>query len=349
MTKKELLTGLFLFINMAMCFAQQLSPNEAAIVFKFHAQNDYFYEQGNKKELKRLYDFVETHKSEITSGQLPIFVNGYCASFDNTNDNLKTARIRSNRVKSALIERGLKEDNFKTTNHATAYEGNKDIVTVTIKLEEFKEETQPKPQPEKVVEEPVKEVAQQVEPTQPAKTETATQPAVASVAETIQTEGKFSIRTNLLYWAVATPNLGIEYKPAERFGILVNGLWSHWIWSGEDNHHRTWMVSPEVRYYTGANKNWFIGMEGHAAEFNFKFGDTGYQGDALGGGLTGGYKLKLSRVFDLDFSLGLGYTQLKYDTYYRSREVMVLKEGGLKKDFFGPTQAGVSLVLNLDL
>jgi hypothetical protein len=94
---------------------------------------------------------------------------------------------------------------------------------------------------------------------------------------------------------------------------------------------------------------WFIGIEGHIAQFNFKFKDTGYQGEAIGGGLTGGYKLRLSKVLDIDFSLGLGYTQLKYDTYHRSREVMVLKEGRVKKDFFGPTQAGVSLVLNLDL
>ena len=93
----------------------------------------------------------------------------------------------------------------------------------------------------------------------------------------------------------------------------------------------------------------YAGVEGHIGEFNFKFKDTGYQGDAVGGGITGGYRLRLSRVFDMDFSLGLGYTQLKYDTYYRSREVMVLKEGGLKKNFFGPTQAGVSICLNLDL
>ncbi|GHT71126.1 hypothetical protein AGMMS50239_40130 [Bacteroidia bacterium] len=187
---------------------------------------------------------------------------------------------------------------------------------------------------------------------------TATLPAQQDAKDNAYTEhgceDKFSIRTNLLYWAVATPNLGIEYKPAERFGILVNSAYSHWIWSDDDNHHRTWMVSPEIRYYFGgrgvarnAPTGWFIGVEGHAGEFNFKFKDTGYQGDAIGGGLTGGYKLRLSEVFDLDFSLGLGYTQLKYDTYYRSREVMVLKEGGLKKDFFGPTQLGVSLIFKL--
>ncbi|GHV51756.1 hypothetical protein FACS1894181_14080 [Bacteroidia bacterium] len=158
---------------------------------------------------------------------------------------------------------------------------------------------------------------------------------------------KVSLRTNLLYWAVATPNLGVEWQPSDNWGILVNGAYSHWIWNGEDKQHRTWLVQPEVRYYLGENKNWFLGLEGHAGEFNFKFGDTGYQGGALGGGITGGYKLRLSRVFDLDFSLGLGYTSLKYEEYYRSNGVFVLKEGGLKKNVFAPTQAGVSLIFKL--
>ncbi|GHU76286.1 hypothetical protein FACS189414_1930 [Bacteroidia bacterium] len=164
----------------------------------------------------------------------------------------------------------------------------------------------------------------------------------------------FSLRTNLLYWAVATPNLGVEWQPSDNWGILVNGAYSHWIWSGDGKHHRTWLVQPEVRYYLGENKNWFLGLEGHAGEFNFKFKGTGYQGNAIGGGLTGGYRLPLGRdainrvsTFYLDFSLGLGYTSLKYEEYYRSNGVFVLKEGGLKKNVFAPTQLGVSLIFKL--
>lgn len=328
-------------------FAQQ----GETVVFKFSARNDMFFQHGNEAELERLYHFIGQHRNEIASGQMPVHVDSYCTSFDNRRDNLKTAAVRANRVKSELIvKKGLKEENFITAAHAENQEdGKKEVVVVSFLFKETKAAGQskpeqkpqspPQPEPEK---KPATPPAQPVEKPQ---SEPGQQPAIPAVAEADYE--KFSIRTNLLYWAVATPNLGIEYKLAENFGILVNGLWSHWIWSSEDNHHRTWMVSPEVRYYIGANKNWFIGIEGHIAEFNFKFRDTGYQGDAIGGGLTGGYKLKLSRVFDLDFSLGLGYTQLKYDTYYRSREVMVLKEGGLKKDFFGPTQLGVSLIFKL--
>ncbi|GHT66925.1 hypothetical protein AGMMS50239_29190 [Bacteroidia bacterium] len=205
-----------------------------------------------------------------------------------------------------------------------------------------------------------------IAPAVPAQQADSPEPQPATPAVETQCIASLQIRTNLLYWAAATPNLGMEWKPSNSFGVLVNGAWSHWIWSGEGRHHRTWMVSPEIRYYFGgrgvarnalthnAPTGWFIGIEGHAAEFNFKFKDTGYQGDALGGGLTGGYRLSLGRdainrvsTFYLEFSLGLGYTQLKYDTYHRSNDIMVRKESNLKKNVFAPTQLGVSLIFKL--
>jgi hypothetical protein len=353
---KIILTAVLLTAVATACFPQQH-------VFKFEAKSDMFFLKGNEAELERLHDFVEQNKPQITSGQMPVSVDGYCASSGSRADNLKTAKIRSNRVKSVMIAKnGLKEEHFVTANHAESYEGMKDIVTVSFNLKDLtgfkdlkdtKEEAQPVPKPETVLEQVEKEAVEQAKP---AKTEPETTPVVASVSEAIRTEGKFSVRTNLLYWAVATPNLGLEWKPSNSIGFLVNGAYSHWIWSDESNHHRTWMISPEIRYYFGgrgkarlAPTGWFIGAEGHIGEFNFKFKDTGYQGDLWGAGLTGGYRLRLSSVFDMDFSLGIGYTSLKYESYYRSNSIMVRKESGLSKNVFAPTQLGVSLVWNLDL
>jgi hypothetical protein len=155
---------------------------------------------------------------------------------------------------------------------------------------------------------------------------------------------KFSLLTNLLYWLATVPNLGIEYRHSATLGVLFNGGWSHWIWSGENRQHRTWFAQPELRYYLGANQSWFIGLEARAAQYNFKFNDTGYQGNDYGGGIIGGYRLVLNKCLDMDFSLGLGYTQLHYDSYFRSNGYMVRKETDIKKSVFAPTQAGVSLI-----
>lgn len=331
--QKILLACLLLFTVVPAVPAQQAD----SVLFRFIIRNDMFFLQGNEAELKRLYDFTDRYLTEIRSGQMPVHVDGYCS-------NLQIAKIRSNRVKSELIvKKGLKEEHFITHNHAERYMGEKETVIVSfmtkgagkVKVTEEAEQPVPeqKPQPKPEPKQPELES----EPQQPVE-----QPATPAVPQAGY--GTFSLRTNLLYWAVATPNLGMEWKPSSSFGVLVNGAWSHWIWSGEGKHHRTWLVQPEIRWYLGESRHWFLGMEGHAGEFNFKFGDTGYQGDIIGGGITGGYRLRLNRSFDMDFSLGLGYTNLKYESYYRSNDVMVCKEGGLEKNAFGPTQAGISLI-----
>ncbi|MDR1156626.1 MAG: DUF3575 domain-containing protein [Bacteroidales bacterium] len=302
--------------------ATQAQQQADSVVFRFIIRNDMFFMQSNEAEIERLYGFTDRYYAEITAGQMPVRVDGYCSD-------LKIARTRSNRIKSWLI---LKKGLFKVS---------KDLKDLKYS-QDAKETEQPveQPKPQQTVEQP-----QPVEKPQPEPQPTT--PAVSvsvSVPAPVQDGEKFFLRTNLLYWAVAMPNLGIEWKPSNRTGILLNGAYSHWAWNSESKQHRTWLVQPEIRRYFGESRRWFAGIEGHAAEFNFKFGDTGYQGKAFGGGITGGYRMPLSNCFDWDFSLGLGYTRLEYDSYYRSNNVMVRKESGIKKNVFAPTQAGVSLI-----
>jgi hypothetical protein len=316
------------------------------VSFKFKARSNKFLLRGNEAELKRLYLFVEQYKPQIQNGEMPLYVNGYCASFVHWRDNLKVARIRVNRVKSELITvKGLKEEHFQTSVYSESYEGEKDIVLVSVHFPPAALEKAGEKTPQKPVE---KQPDPEITPPQPVE-DLQAQTDVADIQSPVSEDfGKFFLRTNLLYWAVATPNLGMEWRLSKSTGILLNGTFSHWVWSGEDKQHRTWLVQPEIRRYFGESRQWFAGIEGHAGGFNFKFGDTGYQGDAFGGGITGGYHLQLNKHFGMDFSLGAGYTRLIYDTYYRSKDVMVRRNSGVKKHVFAPTQAGVSIIWNLD-
>lgn len=63
----------------------------------------------------------------------------------------------------------------------------------------------------------------------------------------------------------------------------------------------------------------------------------------MGGGLVGGYQLKLNNAFALDFSLGLGYVNADVEKYTVTDGVRV-KQGKETKHWWGPTQAGVTLV-----
>ncbi len=104
---------------------------DTVYTFRFVPRRDMFYVPwgGNDKELTRLEICVMQWKTQILAGDIPVLVDGHCTSGDSENDNLATAKIRANRVKSELITRqGLREECFTTRNHAT--EG--DFVTVRI-------------------------------------------------------------------------------------------------------------------------------------------------------------------------------------------------------------------------
>ena len=91
------------------------------------------------------------------------------------------------------------------------------------------------------------------------------------------------------------------------WGIAVNGSWTSWTWSDKDHRYALWEVAPEVRYYMGEKKAWYLGALFKAGQFNYKLSETGKQGDLMGGGITASYQLRLNKALALDFNLGLGY------------------------------------------
>jgi len=353
--KKLLLANLFALLLIVPCYGQSVN-DEQVVTFQFRAEKDMFSISvgNNRSELQRLNDLVKQYHSEIESGKMPIYINGYCTSLSSESENLTMARTRSNRVKSELITvKKLKETHFITRNQAIAYLGNNDIVTVTLRIPQKVEAvTYNEREQEEVKEVQIEEVQEvQLQVQQPApQTSKDGEPQIIEESLPIlhsqnSTQQQFSIHTNLLYWLAGVPNAGFEYQPNENIGLFLNGGWSHWTDETASKQHRIWYISPEVRYYLGNAKRWHIGLEGHAGQFNFKFNDTGHQADFLGGGLTGGYKLQLSRVFDLDFNLGFGYAQLKdYEKYTQTNSVYVRTQPTETKDYWGLTKAGVSLV-----
>ncbi|MFI3323085.1 MAG: DUF3575 domain-containing protein [Rikenellaceae bacterium] len=175
--------------------------------------------------------------------------------------------------------------------------------------------------------------------------------AQSSLSGTGATENssQFNIRTNMLYWLGGNANIGVEWTPKNsRLGVVVNGGYSP-LASTDWNHNLGgWFAAPEVRYYIGKSENWFVGAQFLAADYNVKLSETGYQGSLMGGGVTAGYKLPISRVLDLDFSLGMGYGTLKYDSYYKHENgTNIYIEQGVETSKFIPIQAGVSLIFKL--
>ena len=119
MSRKITFLTLFLWLTAVTfpVFAQQKA--DTTYTFRFVPQKDMFYVpwSGNDSELVRLFEFVDSRKSEILEGKMHVYVCGYCNSLENRKENLKTAAIRSNRVKSELIiKKDLTEECFVTHN-----------------------------------------------------------------------------------------------------------------------------------------------------------------------------------------------------------------------------------------
>ena len=350
MSRKITFLTLFLWL-MTVTFpviAQQKA--DTTCIFRFVPQKDMFYVpwKGNDTELARLLEYIENNKATILDGKLPLLVDGYCNSQSSEVKNLATAKIRANRVKSELIIRAkIKEENFITHNHAT--EGDFVTVRLTVPVKETAV-TDAEAEARRKAE----EARLAAEPTVAGRRERQKAEAAAqqnTLADTpsgtkITNDYHLSLRANLLRWATLTPDLGLEWRICPSWGIAVNGSWTSWSWSDKDRRYALWEVAPEVRYYMGEKKAWYLGAMFKAGQFNYKLSETGKQGDLMGGGITAGYQLRLNKALDLDFNLGLGYLNVDFEKYEVIDDVRV-RRGNETKDWYGPINAGVTLVWKL--
>ena len=365
MSKRILFFILFSWLASAAfpAFAQQKA--DTTYTFRFVSQKDMFYVpwNGNDTELARLLECIERNRTDILDGRLPLLVDGYCNSLGSETENLATAKIRANRVKSELITRAkIKEENFITRNHVT--EGDFVTVRLTVPVKETavtdaEAEARRKAEAERLAAEKSAEQERLAEEQRKAEEarlaaekaeaeKTAQQNTLADTpSETkITTDYHLSLRANLLRWATLTPDLGLEWRICPSWGIAVNGSWTSWTWSDKDRRYALWEVTPEVRYYMGEKKAWYLGLMFKTGQFNYKISETGKQGDLMGGGITTGYQLRLNKALTLDFNLGLGYLNADFEKYEVIDGVRV-RCGNETKDWCGPINAGVTLVWKL--
>ena len=360
---KKWITTALLTLLLLPAMAQQKA--DTTYTFRFVPQKDMFYVpwNGNDMELARLLECIESNKADILDGKLPLYVDGYCNSLNGEKENLAIAKIRSNRVKSELITRaGIKEESFITRNHPA--EGDFVTVRLTVPAEEttvsdVEAEAQRKAEAERLATEKRAEQERLAEEQRKAEEarlaaekaeaeKTAQQNTLAdTLSETkITTDYHLSLRANLLRWATLTPDFGVEWRICPSWGIAVNGSWTSWTWSDKDRRYALWEVAPEVRYYMGEKKAWYLGAMFKAGQFNYKLSETGKQGDLMGGGITAGYQLRLNKALALDFNLGLGYLNADFEKYEVIDGVRV-RCGNETKNWCGPINAGVTLVWKL--
>ena len=166
---------------------------------------------------------------------------------------------------------------------------------------------------------------------------------------------KVALKTNLLYDATSTPNLGAELALGKKSTLqLFYGLNPWKFASDRTKQLRHWLLMPEYRYWTCQKFNGhFFGIHALGGQYNvggidlfnpvFKDLDKKrYEGWYAGGGLAYGYQWLLSRHWSLEASVGVGYIRFHYKEFPCTECGALIQENN--KNYFGPTKLALSLM-----
>lgn len=162
------------------------------------------------------------------------------------------------------------------------------------------------------------------------------------------------VKTNLLYDATATANLGFEFALAPKWTLDISG--NVCAWNLGDIRTRHWLAQPEARYWFCERFNGhFLGIHGLGGQFNFgnlpanipllglkDLKDYRYQGWMYGGGIAYGYSWILSKHWNLEAEIGVGYIFSKSDKY-PCAECGTVLEKDIKKHYIGPTKIALNI------
>ena len=69
-----------------------------------------------------------------------------------------------------------------------------------------------------------------------------------------------ALKTNGLYWATTTPNVGVEVALSPKYTLELAGAYNPWTFK-DDKKMRFWLVQPEVKYWFCEKfEGHFVGM-----------------------------------------------------------------------------------------
>lgn len=164
-------------------------------------------------------------------------------------------------------------------------------------------------------------------------------------------------KTNLLYDATLSPNLGVEVGLAPRWTLDVSGNLNLWT-VGDGHKWRHWLVQPEVRYWLCQRfAGHFFGFHAIGMQYNmgnldldFKFlgtnfrnlKDRRYQGWGAGAGVAYGYSWPISRRWNIEAEFGFGWIWTRYDSYPCAECGSKIDDGRVH-NYVGPTKIAVNL------
>ncbi|MGN0230267.1 MAG: DUF3575 domain-containing protein [Muribaculaceae bacterium] len=166
----------------------------------------------------------------------------------------------------------------------------------------------------------------------------------------------FYVKTNAVEWVLGISNIAAEVDLAPRFSVSLPISYSGWNYFARTTKFRKLSMYPELRYWlSDDNSGLFTGIHFGMAWYNFAIGgkyrvqDKGAHTPALGGGVTVGYRMPISRCrrWKAEFALGLGIYRLHYDKYINILNGALISTE--RHTYAGPDQVSVSIAYTFDI
>ena len=163
------------------------------------------------------------------------------------------------------------------------------------------------------------------------------------------------IKTNLLYDATATFNLGLEFRTGRHTSFDLPFNFNPWTFSND----RKWkhiLVQPEFRWWLRETfDGHFFGLHGHYAYYNISnlpkppfseyMNTHRFEGWLAGLGVSYGYRWNFNHRWALEATVGLGYAYLEYDKFDCGRCGELIDTE--VKHYIGPTKVGLNLIYGI--
>ncbi|MDE6555919.1 MAG: DUF3575 domain-containing protein [Duncaniella sp.] len=180
---------------------------------------------------------------------------------------------------------------------------------------------------------------------------------LAALASSEVRAQEVALKTNLISDALLSPNVGFEVGLAPKWTFNASGQFNLWA----VNHHKLmhWVVQPEIRYWFCRRfQGHFLGVHALGGEYNVgnikglpdflgtpfsRLKDRRYEGWGVGAGIAYGYDWAISRHWNIEAEIGLGWIYTRFDTYPCANCGTRLAKDR-HHNYYGPTKAAINLV-----
>lgn len=166
-----------------------------------------------------------------------------------------------------------------------------------------------------------------------------------------------ALKSNLLYDAFLTPNLGVEIGLAPKWTFDLSGQIN--VWKVNNHSWKQWVIQPEIRYWLCRRfSGHFFGAHLLGGQYNFgnlnlpfsflgtdfrELKDHRKQGWMVGAGIAYGYSWILDRHWNIEGEIGIGWIYTRYDEFPCAQCGTIIRKGAVH-NYFGPTKAAINLI-----